>query len=382
MYSIAGFGEMIADRVRTGAYAEALRCEVRPGSVVLDIGTGTGILAMIACQCGARRVYAVDPSDAVQIAIETATDNGFRDRVTVIQRRSTDVTLPERADVIVSDMRGVLPPFQRHLPAIVDARERLLAQGGRLIPQSDTLWASVVEAPDVFDARTRPWENSPFSLNLRAGLRYVANSWRKFRALSAQLLTEPSCWASLDYYPVITPHVIGSGQQAVKRDGTAHGLVVWFDTVLSGAAGFSNAPGAPELIYGQAFFPWPSAVCVREGDLVEYRLRADLVGEDYVWGWESAVRRRETTSTIDVHFRQSTFLGTPLTRESLAKRDSTHVPGLSEVGKVTRVVLDRMLAGASLGDLANELSEQYPERFRSRQEALDFVSELSVRYGQ
>src|SRR5512136_2014557 len=110
MYSVAAFGEMIADRVRMEAYAEALRRTVRPGSVVADLGTGTGIMSLIACKCGARRVYAIDPSDAVQLAAETARDNGFGDRVVVIQKRSTDVTLPERADVIVSDMRGVLPP--------------------------------------------------------------------------------------------------------------------------------------------------------------------------------------------------------------------------------------------------------------------------------
>ena len=48
MYSIMGYGEMIADSVRMDAYVRALRRAVKPGSVVLDIGTGTGIFAVVA----------------------------------------------------------------------------------------------------------------------------------------------------------------------------------------------------------------------------------------------------------------------------------------------------------------------------------------------
>ncbi|MGE5462576.1 MAG: 50S ribosomal protein L11 methyltransferase, partial [Syntrophothermus sp.] len=68
MYSIAEFGHMIADERRTDAYVAALQHAVRPDSIVLDMGTGTGIFAMLACQFGARHVYAVEPGDAIHIA--------------------------------------------------------------------------------------------------------------------------------------------------------------------------------------------------------------------------------------------------------------------------------------------------------------------------
>jgi len=382
MYSVAAFGEMIADRVRMEAYAEAIQRTVRPGSIVADLGTGTGIMSLIACKCGARRVYAIDPSDAIQLAAETARENGFGDRVVAMQKRSTEVTLPERADVIVSDMRGVLPPFQLHLPSIVDARDRLLAPGGQLVPQADTMWLAVLEAPDLFEKRVAPWKSAPLDLDLRSGLRYVANAWRKVQVKPGQLLSALLQWATLDYRSLTSPRVEGGGRCRITRDGTAHGLVVWFDAVLAEGVGFSNAPGAPELIYGQAHFPWPEAVLLREGDEVECHLRADLVGGDYVWSWESKVHRREKPDAVDVHFRQSTFLGAPLTPESLARRASTHVPNLSRDGEITLAALKRMQAGVSLGSLAEELSRLHPARFRSAQEALDFVSDLSVRYGR
>ena len=59
MYSIDAYGEMINDRVRMDAYAAALARTVTPGAVVLDIGTGTGIMALLAVRMGARQVYAL-----------------------------------------------------------------------------------------------------------------------------------------------------------------------------------------------------------------------------------------------------------------------------------------------------------------------------------
>src|ERR1044071_5628357 len=105
---------MMADGVRMGAYERALRHVVKPGSVVVDIGTGTGILSLLACAFGARRVYAIEPDDAIGVAHEIASASGYADRIRFIQERSTHVCLPERADVVVSDLRGVLPLFQRH----------------------------------------------------------------------------------------------------------------------------------------------------------------------------------------------------------------------------------------------------------------------------
>ena len=68
MYSLAGYGKMIADKVRMDAYSQALRRAVKPGSVVVDIGAGTGICAMLACRFGARKVYAIEPDDAIHVA--------------------------------------------------------------------------------------------------------------------------------------------------------------------------------------------------------------------------------------------------------------------------------------------------------------------------
>jgi len=99
--------------------------------------------------------------------------------------------------------------------------------------------------------------------------------------------------------------------------GVAHGLLIWFDTVLDGHW-LLHAPGQPELIYGSAFFPWSAPVRLEPHQTVSVVLRADLVGGDYVWTWETRVNSGAGTSLP--HFRQSTFLGSPLSQVQLRKR--------------------------------------------------------------
>src|SRR5262252_9028942 len=104
MYSLAGYGSMVADRVRVDAYAQALRKTVRSGSVVVEIGTGPGIFAVLACQLGAGKVYAIEPSEIIQVAREVAAANGCAGKIEFFEQLSDRVVLPVRADIILSDL--------------------------------------------------------------------------------------------------------------------------------------------------------------------------------------------------------------------------------------------------------------------------------------
>src|SRR3954468_18571298 len=95
MYSVADYGGMVGDRDRLEAFATALERTVKKGSVVADIGAGTGIFSVLACKLGARRVFALEPGDVFGILKEVIAENGCADRVECIQALSTEVTLPE-----------------------------------------------------------------------------------------------------------------------------------------------------------------------------------------------------------------------------------------------------------------------------------------------
>lgn len=379
-YSVSSYGSMTVDRVRMGAYEKALRQAIKPGALVLEIGTGTGIFALLACKLGARQVIAVEPDDAVQVARQAAAANGLADRICFLQDVSTHIHLPERADVMLSDLRGVLPLFQQHIPSIVDARARLLAPGGVQIPQRDTLWAAVVAAPELYQHFAAPWATQQHGFDLQAGHAIVTNTWIKARLKPEQLVTAPQAWGTLDYTTIESPNVQATLTWEVAHGTIAHGLALWFDAELMDGIGFSNAPSEPEAIYGNAFLPWSQPVALATGDIITTHLAADLVGDDYIWRWETRILAQGDPTQVKADFKQSTFYGTPLSPQRLRKQAASYIPCLSEEGQINQLILSMMDGQTALAQIAEALTNRFPTRFANRNSALSKVGELSQKY--
>ncbi len=378
-YNLLGHGGMIADRARMDAYARAIKQAVRPGCVVADIGTGTGVFAVLACRSGARRVYAIEPGEIIDVAREIAAANSCADRIEFFQALSLQVTLPERAGVIISDLRGTLPLFGKHIPAIVDARNRFLAPGGTLIPQRDRLWAAVAEAPELYRKIEEPWVSDPYGLNLRACREMLVNSWAKGNLRPEQFLAEPSCCFTLDYSTMESPNLCCEIAWEVSRAGTGHGLLLWFDSTLIEGVEFSAAPDAPETVYGNGFFPWREPIELAAGDHVRVSLCADLVGEDYVWRWDTCVREPGSAQP-KVSLKQSTFFAAALSPAQLRKRAAGYVPALDEDGQMDEFILARMDGKASQEEIARRTAERFSSRFARWEDAIARVSRLAQKY--
>jgi protein arginine N-methyltransferase 1 len=381
MYSILQFGQMIADEVRMDAYARALRHAVREDSIVLDVGSGTGIFALLACRFGARRVYAIEPDDAIEVAREVAAANGYAERIHFIQDRVEDVKLPERADVIVSDLRGTLPFLGGHLQAIAEVRERFLAPGGRLIPLRDEVWAAPVEAAALYEGNTAIWTENPWDLDMSPARGLAVNSvWSAARE-STRPLADARHLATVEYAEVRDPSLRSAATWRIEHSGTAHAILLWFDASVADGVDFSTAPGGPELVYGRACLPLAEPVKVREGERIDLSVRADPVGRDYVWSWESSVRCGGRDEAPHTQFRQSTFLGQPLTPERLRAHAPDRVAGLNARGRIDRRVLDLMGRGVANEEIARRVAAAFPERFPSWNDALDHVGTLCATYG-
>ena len=377
MYSLAGYGHMIEDRVRLEPYASAIRRSVRPGSVVLEIGTGPGIFAVLACQLGARRVYALEPDPIIQVAREVAAANGCADRIEFVEDLSTRVTLPEQANVIISDLRGVLPFFQTHLPSIADARRRFLAPGGTLVPKKDAVWAAVVEAPEEYARIVDPWGKNILGQDLSPAQQLAVNDFQKARFKPEQLLTTSQLWATLDYATVDSPDHRGSLNFSIQRPGTGHGIVVWFDACLADGIGFSNAPGTPETVYGSMFLPWLEPVPLAEGQDLRVDLAAALVENDYLWRWTTRIAS-SYGSGPGLRFEQSQLAGAVLSLAKLRRSASDCVPRLSDDGCMNRRALELMDGKTSLETIARQLVSEFPRRFQRWQQALSYVAKLSA----
>ena len=175
---------MLDDRDRTARYVAAIRNVVVPDSIVVDIGTGSGVFAVAAALAGARRVYAIEAGRIAAAATALIDGNGVADRVRLVRGRSVDVELPERADVIVSEVIGREPLEQRVLEILLDARERLLKPDGRFVPRALEMHALPVSIPqaevDEMDftpaaaARWQGWYGIDFSALVHVRLPRVA----------------------------------------------------------------------------------------------------------------------------------------------------------------------------------------------------------------
>jgi len=380
MYTILDYGAMTNDRRRTDAYRDALRARVTPESVVLDVGAGPGMLTLLACQAGARRVYAVEPSGILQVAREAVGANGYSDRVEFIQDLSTNIDLPEKVDIIVSDVHGVLPFFEGSLASLIDARERFLKPGGFLIPSRDSLWVAIASTAAEHQRILDPWENS-YGLEGTAGRQRAVNSYKQWHGKPGEVVGEPKLAIDIDYSSVNKVNGRGKASWQITEAREAHGIAAWFDCETAPGIGFSNAPGCDDYwIYKQAFFPWPKSCLLEPGDQVSIELRAESIGGDYAFSWSTVVVSPDDPEPIKARFQQSSLFSNPTSADWVIKGKSSFVPSSSLAGEIDRAILDLLFTGNTLEEISRRVAEQFPQRFTDWSKALDRVAAMSVRY--
>ena len=380
MYSLRDFGAMIADAGRFGAYAKAIAAAVRPGDTVAEIGCGPGVFSLLACRAGARRVFAIELDDSIQFARQLAAANGFTDRIVFFQSDSRKTELPERVNVIVSDLRGVLPLYDHVIPSLEDARRRLLATGGIMIPMRDTLKAAVIEADEFYSRLASPWQKSLPGVDLSSALLTILNQTYSSTFKNEQLLTHAQDWGLLDYIVGAATRVSAELDFHVERRGTAHGVCVWFETKLFEGIGYSSGPGAAGTVYGQLFLPWLEPVAVEKGQRIQLGLHADLVGQDYIWRWETRISAGPRNA--EFHFQQSTFQGANFSPHSLRCQAVDYAPTLSEAGQADLWMLEKMDGAVSLQIIAQSAAERFPRLFSSWREALRRAADLSKEFSR
>ena len=269
---------MLEDRVRTSAFLAALDEVVGPDDVVVDIGTGTGVLAVGAARAGARHVYAIEATPLAREAQEVVRGNGLEERVTVVPGWSTRINLPERATVAVSEILGSDALEERVLPVLLDARRRLLTPDARLIPSAVRIFGQPVFVPDDYletltftRSNTARW-SSWYGLELGPLGAYAARLRHRFTALIEDARTwgavsEPVLLAELDLTELETPQVEVAAPAVATSTGVANGILAYFEADLSPSVVISTSPAlepAPTS-WGVPVWLLPEPVELREG---------------------------------------------------------------------------------------------------------------------
>ena len=383
VYSLPDYGRMLGEPSRFGAFRRALERAISPGDVVIDLGAGPGVFALLAARAGAGRVYAVEPDPVLTLLPELARLNGASN-IEPIHGLSTTFEPAKRADVIISDLRGVLPTFTDHLPSVIDARRRLLAEGGRLIARRDVIWAAPVHAPQERKRQLGGFEVDGLDLGLAA--ERASHHWTRVELEESALLAEPQRVAALDYRVLESANVSAELEFELQSqpilDGAAlDGIAVWFDTELDGHESFSNAP-SQKMIYGQAFFPFRHAFEARRGDRLSLRFAAHHIpGEDYLYRWSG---RLERGGEVVGRYQHSTFHGVSLSPSALASRSPDHRPSLVEgaalSARIDATIVELLDGGGSIGEVSELLQERFPGELESAHDALRRVCRVADRY--
>jgi type I protein arginine methyltransferase len=371
-FSLFDYGRMLSERPRVDAFVEALRRRVGPDTAVLDLGTGTGFFAVLAAKLGARRVVAIESDSVIEVARDAARENGVFDRIEFFEGRSTDIDVGERVDVVVADLRGVLPFLGDGIAAMLDARDRFLRPGGAILPGRDLLRACLVEQCARVQGYVDPWEHDLHGVRMRHALARLRRLPTKVRLRAEDLVAPERSIGVVDYAATSTADFVGSCTFTVQQAARVAGVAVWFDADFGDGVGFSNSPSAPPLIYAQLFFPCAQAFDAVAGAPVTFSLRAHVVGGDTVFVWRvddgSGSAPEQTNLAADLHDVRA-----------LVRRAPGFVPVPVPDAAIEAEGIALMDGTRTVQEIAAAIAHRHPARFASAADALDVVAALSAR---
>lgn len=374
-YVIDSHREYLSDHARLDAYRRALLEVVRPGDTVIDLGSGTGILGLLACEAGAARIYSIEVSAMTEVARAIAQANGFGDRVVFVREHSRLVELPERADLLVTDQVGHFG-FEAGLwDYISDAADRLLKPDGRIVPAAVELFVAPVEASDLF-TRVEFWTTRPAGFDFASAREWAAHSGYPATLAREALLSDPCSVCRASTIQMGRAPFAVQARCLVDRAGTMHGLGGWFEAQLSPGVRMTNAPGAANRINRRnLFLPIDRAVAVSVGDTVEATLHIDPIEMMLSW-----VVRHTTTSGSTESFVHSTLRGMLLGPEDLQRARPDYRPSLTPRGVARRTVLELCDGQRPLAEIERAVFDRHRELFRTADDASVFVAEVVSRY--
>jgi type II protein arginine methyltransferase len=264
---------MLNDAGRNRAFNRAIRAVVQPTtSLVLDIGAGSGLLAMIAARSGAKRVIACEATKPVaELAEAVVAANGLQQRIRILGQSSLELVvgrdIPHKADLLVTEVFDCGLLGESAIPTIRHARQSLLSEAATIIPRAGRVFAALLDSEQIHRLNhVRAASGFDVQLfNRFSTLRYFPvrlNTWRH------RLLTRPQKIFSFDFQ-------YGSLQPAQREieflatsSGRAHGVVFWFQLDLTDHITISNSPHNRTTHWMQAVQCFQSPTLVKAGQAI------------------------------------------------------------------------------------------------------------------
>lgn len=306
--------ELLRDRQRIQAYQRAIAEQLAPGGVVVDLGGRIGILSLLAAQAGASQVYLIERNRSMAaVARQLAAENGYRERITVLDKEMGAVQLPRPADLLVSDWLNPWFGIGSNIFGLVmEARDRFLRPGGALVPMGAELFLAPVEAPYLTQELTF-WENAVPGLKAHGCRELSANNCYIARVDPQGLLATERRIGVWDLLTSREEPFRVEAEFPLERSGGLDGLCGWFDVQMSPGVRQSTGPCAEPTTWFQSYLPLDPPARVARGDKLRVGLQmtwrrttGSQAAAGVVVDWEAWLESAEPQ-----HYHHSTLQGYP-----------------------------------------------------------------------
>ncbi|MEL6345119.1 MAG: 50S ribosomal protein L11 methyltransferase [Myxococcota bacterium] len=263
-FGVAYHRRMLKDAARTGGYQRALDVLVKPGDVVVDVGSGTGVMSIFAARAGARRVFAIESTPVARLSRQIIADNGLSDVIEVIEDDAAAVTLPEPADVLVTECMGSFVYSDAMLGVLASCRG-MLKPGGAVCPSAITTWLAPTFLQPLFDPFSW-WERSHYGIDFGAARASAENDLYPVRCPAPEMLMAPAAQFGIIRPTLPPPAADTEVRWTFARPGPIDSIVGWFDAQLAPEVVLRTGPG--QLTHwGQVAFPIPHLMAEPGGSL-------------------------------------------------------------------------------------------------------------------
>jgi len=289
--------EMLSDTVRVDAYHRAIHRNVAPGDIVLDLGSGTGLLAFMASRAGAAKVYAVEHSEVIEVGREIGRRNGFTN-IEFMQANSREFAPPEPIDVVLHEQMGDELFNENMVENVLDVRDRVMAPGGRILPARFRLFMEPVTFHS--EMRVRRFHNIalPDGIDLSgmetstalasSGADRFEQFWARPGSVAASIGTpmpileiDLSTLESLAAVP--RRHII---ERVSQTDAVVDGVCVWFEATFDDDTILTTSPLAPNTSWGNRMYRLDREI--QRGDTVALSIEMDRLVDASTWSVSEA----------------------------------------------------------------------------------------------
>jgi len=287
---------MLSDEVRMEAFRAAIRAKVRPGDVVLDAGTGTGVLAVLAALAGASRVYAVERSKVINVARRLAAENGCAEKIKFIQGDVREISLPEKADGVTCEMLGFCGMGEGIENVLGHIRENKLKSGGWTLPRAmKTFIAPISDRLLYSELFMEGAELGMSTESLKDEITQDLWIWNLDRRSFA---AEPRPAKEICFETGVDRSPPGGCVFALGESREIHGIGSWFEAELAPGISINTAPGPPFTHWSQSFFPFRHPIRAEKGDTLHVSLNGIAAADGDFFNWTAELRTGENIKEV------------------------------------------------------------------------------------